>query len=83
MLRHDLHTDLLQGRKQRTIVCRILQVYQIMCLCTDRCELLLRCHARNILFIILRMHHILQRGHTDHKKLIQIRRCDAQKFQAF
>ncbi len=43
-------------------------------------KLLTRRHACDILFLIAGADHILQRRHSDHEKLIQIRGCDTQEF---
>ena len=73
MLRDDLHLVLLEHRKQRTVVGRILEMYQFMCFLCNLFQLLGRCKPGNVFFVVFCMNHVLQRSDTDHKKFIQIR----------
>jgi len=73
----------IQKRNERTRIRIVLRIYKLTC-CLINCGKLLRCrHSGNITFLVIGMHHILQRCHPYHKKFIEIRGSDADKFKSF
>ncbi len=72
-----------KARKQRTVVGGILDLHQLSGIPVDGRKLLLYRHAGNILLLVSRMHHILQRSHPHHKEFVKIGGGDAHKFQPF
>ncbi len=83
MLADHPQSVLFQQRKQAPIISGILEPGQFVDGRVYFFQLLLGRHARNVLLVVSRVHHVLQRCYPHHKKLIQIGCGDTQKFQSF
>ena len=74
----------LSSREQRSVVGRILEMYQFVCsLCRSFPAARDAVSPAMSFFVVSCVHHVLQRCDTDHKEFIQIGCCDTQKFQPF
>ncbi len=79
---HEDNPLLGEGGQDLAVQCPVLVLDKGLCGLENRLELLSRGHAGDVGLLVVRLHHVLEGGHTDHEELIQVGGRDGEEVQA-